>query len=201
MSRSFNQLQFSDTTNDYIQITEIEVYTPSGENIALLGTASFVNADAWFGKTADLAIDGNTNTAGDESISICYPGGIWVLDFDRDYTQDEIDKIVYYNRDSYGSRAGNCILTLHSSDGLDPVQVATLNTDLVQTFYLSHQLTTVDWVQDSEGRYEISSKEHLIQVMNQGSVYTNSGSEPTNYWSSGYIQTANIDLVDVQSQI
>ncbi|CAN0564908.1 unnamed protein product, partial [Ectocarpus sp. 12 AP-2014] len=26
-------------------------------------------------------------------------------------------------------------------------------------------------------------------------------SEPTNYWSSGYIQTANIDLVDVQSLI
>ena len=50
------------------------------------------------------------------------------------------------------------------------------------------------WVLDSNSRYEVSTKEHLLQIMNKGSLYTDTGTVPSNYWTSNYIQTANIDL-------
>jgi len=61
--------------------------------------------------------------------------------------------------------------------------------------------TIVTWVQDANSRYEISSPEHLIQLMNQGTVYTDAGSFPTSYWSSAYIQTQDIDLSAYHSSI
>jgi len=33
-------------------------------------------------------------------------------------------------------------------------------------------MTTVNWVQDGNGNYEVSSPEHLKQLMNEGSLYT-----------------------------
>ena len=50
------------------------------------------------------------------------------------------------------------------------------------------------WVLDANSKHEVSSKEHLIQLMNNGILYTNAGSVPTNFFSSDYIQTAKIDL-------
>lgn len=56
----------------------------------------------------------------------------------------------------------------------------------------------VEWVLDANSMYEVSSKEHLIQIMNDGAIYQNSGSVPTpnnNQWGrANYIQTADIDL-------
>lgn len=60
---------------------------------------------------------------------------------------------------------------------------------------------SVAWVQNGSGRYEVSSKEHLLQIMNQGSLYTDTGSAPTDYWDSSYIQTQNIDLVNDHASI
>ena len=54
--------------------------------------------------------------------------------------------------------------------------------------------TTVTWVLDADSRYEISSKDHLIQLMNNGGLYTNAGSVPSDFMRSSYIQTADIDL-------
>lgn len=54
-------------------------------------------------------------------------------------------------------------------------------------------MTTITWV-ITDLKYEISSKEHLLQLMNKGSLYTDSGSPPSSYWSSDYIQTVDIDL-------
>ncbi len=50
------------------------------------------------------------------------------------------------------------------------------------------------WVLDASSRHEVSSKEHLLQIMNGGSLYTDTGSPPVDYLSSSYIQTADIDL-------
>lgn len=52
---------------------------------------------------------------------------------------------------------------------------------------------SIDWVINNS-KYEISSKEHLLQLMTKGTLLTDSGSTPTDYWSSDYIQTTDIDL-------
>lgn len=46
---------------------------------------------------------------------------------------------------------------------------------------------SVTWVRDIHSRYEVSSKEHLLQIIG--------GWSPPNHLSSSYIQTADIDLV------
>ncbi len=60
---------------------------------------------------------------------------------------------------------------------------------------------TLTWVLNSDSKYEISSKEHLVQVMNEGALYTNEGSTPTNWTGDSFIQTADIDLSGESSNI
>lgn len=62
---------------------------------------------------------------------------------------------------------------------------------------------SVTWVQDGNGNYEVSSREHLKQLMNNGSLYTDAGSSPSSYWAAGtnYIQTADIDLLSSSTDI
>lgn len=64
-------------------------------------------------------------------------------------------------------------------------------------------MTSVTWVQDGSGNYEISSVEHLKQLMNKGTLYTDSGSFPVDYWGSGtsYIQTTDLDLMGDSTNI
>ena len=64
-------------------------------------------------------------------------------------------------------------------------------------------MTTITWVQDGNGNYEISSKDHLKQLMNEGSLYTDAGTPPADYWGTGtsYIQTVDIDLLNDSSNI
>jgi len=64
-------------------------------------------------------------------------------------------------------------------------------------------MTTISWVQNENGEYEISSVEHLKQLMNEGNLYTDAGTPPANYWGSGtsYIQTVDIDLLNNSSNI
>ena len=64
-------------------------------------------------------------------------------------------------------------------------------------------MTTVTWVQNENGQYEISSKEHLKQLMNEGALYTDAGTPPSDYWGDGsnYIQTADIDLLSDSTDI
>ncbi|CAM9211024.1 unnamed protein product [Pylaiella littoralis] len=61
--------------------------------------------------------------------------------------------------------------------------------------------TTVTWVLDSNSKYEISSKDHLVQLMNSGALYTNAGSAPTDFMSADYVQTADIDLLNDSANI
>lgn len=53
---------------------------------------------------------------------------------------------------------------------------------------------SVTWVLNGSSKYEISSKEHLLQLMTQGTLYTDAGTPPVDYWASDYEQTTDIDL-------
>ena len=53
----------------------------------------------------------------------------------------------------------------------------------------------VNWVLDANSKYEISSREHLLQLMNEGTLYSNTGPVPTDWTSSDFIQTIDIDLL------
>lgn len=55
-------------------------------------------------------------------------------------------------------------------------------------------ISNVHWTLDGENRHEISSKEHLIQLMHAGELYTNSGEVPSRFHVASYIQTVDIDL-------
>lgn len=64
-------------------------------------------------------------------------------------------------------------------------------------------MTTVTWTQDGNGNYEVSSANHLKQLMHKGLLYTDAGSPPSSYWAVGtrYIQTSDIDLLSDSSDI
>lgn len=64
-------------------------------------------------------------------------------------------------------------------------------------------MTTVTWVVDADGRHEISSPEHLIQLMHKGEKYTDAGSPPADYIgaATSYIQTVDIDLANFHADI
>lgn len=59
----------------------------------------------------------------------------------------------------------------------------------------------VDWVLDANSKYEISSKEHLINLMNNGTIYQNTGSVPPAWTSDAFIQTVDIDLENDSTNI
>ena len=53
---------------------------------------------------------------------------------------------------------------------------------------------SVHWVVSENGSFEISSKNHLLQLMHHGGKFANTGTPPSNYMYSTYIQTTDIDL-------
>lgn len=65
-------------------------------------------------------------------------------------------------------------------------------------------MTTITWTKDANGNHEISSPEHLIQLMNGGSKYTDAGDHPNTsgtYYDKNYIQTVDIDLAGYHEHI
>ncbi|AAR26875.1 FirrV-1-A51 [Feldmannia irregularis virus a] len=61
--------------------------------------------------------------------------------------------------------------------------------------------TTITWVRDSNSKYEVSSKEHLLQIMNNGTLYTNAGTSPGDFWRVDYIQTTDIDFASNSTNV
>ena len=61
--------------------------------------------------------------------------------------------------------------------------------------------TIATWVQDVNSNYEISSANHLLQLMHEGALFTDAGTAPTSYLTSNYIQTVDIDLVNEHANI
>ena len=67
-------------------------------------------------------------------------------------------------------------------------------------------MATVTWVKDANGNLEVSSPEHLIQIMHYGAKYTDAGDAPISsyyYYASEtkYLQTVDIDLADYHEDI
>ena len=60
---------------------------------------------------------------------------------------------------------------------------------------------TVTWTKNSGGKFEVVTKQHLLQIMNKGALYTDAGDAPTDYWASAYLQTSDIDLGDDHASI
>lgn len=56
--------------------------------------------------------------------------------------------------------------------------------------------TPVEWVQNGNGQYEISSLNHLVQVMTQGGNFNDTGTIPPNYMTSSFLQTTDIDAAN-----
>lgn len=55
-------------------------------------------------------------------------------------------------------------------------------------------MTTVSWVKNDDSKYEVSSKEHLLQIMHNGALYANDGTFPSDFLTADFIQTADIDF-------
>ena len=71
---------------------------------------------------------------------------------------------------------------------------------------MATQVTQVTWVKDADGNLEVSSPEHLIQIMHEGAKYTDAGDAPysSSYYgtaSTKYLQTVDIDLADYHEDI
>jgi len=137
--RSFNQVVIQSAPGQYLQISEFELYTMNGNNISPLGTTTL--SSVWQDKTGDFAIDGNNDVTDFGSVAIGQPDATWTLDLDQDYLESELERAVYYNRGdgAVGEhlRANGSIISLHSSDGMDPVEIGVCNSDLVQTFVIT----------------------------------------------------------------
>lgn len=142
--RSFNQLQIK--ANEFLNMSELEVYNLNGENIALLGTASS-DADLGGGQES-RGIDGNSDhDFSSGTVMDLYKSGgpTWILDLDREYTLSEINKVVFYNRSGTvePARAIGATISFYSADGGDPEQIGVLTADLIQEFVITSVPFTV----------------------------------------------------------
>ena len=59
----------------------------------------------------------------------------------------------------------------------------------------------VTWTKNANDQYEVATKEHLLQLMQRGSLYTDAGDWPPDYWGSSYLQVADIDLQNDHASI
>lgn len=134
-TRKFNQATITAAAGLSLNFAEFELYTVEGVNIAVLGTASNSRTD--YGGEASRGNDGDTNPdwAGG-SVVHTDAGGTWTLDFDQEYSQGVLDKVIFYNRLTSNERSIGALIRLHSSDGEDPLLVGTCTDEATQTFYI-----------------------------------------------------------------
>lgn len=192
--RVFNQARARKVGGGFLVFAEFELYNDSGVNIAPLGTAS-ATSDG-FGGLPALAIDGSAdNTMTSTFHSLDDGEQIWTLTMDRPYSQSELSSVGILAR-NVGSHHDSAAIELLSTDGQPALLLGTTDTSSYQTFAVP--AVVVNWVLDANSMYEVSSKKHLIQIMNDGAIYENAGDVPTpqnGQWGRGnWIQTADIDL-------
>ena len=60
---------------------------------------------------------------------------------------------------------------------------------------------SIAWTQNGDGEYLVESAQHLLQIMNEGGLYADTGTPPTDYLASSYLQTSDIDLVNDHASI
>lgn len=144
----YNQLQIN-LSGENLQFAELEIYDLNGTNIALLGTATITAPHSNPVYAADKGNDGDTNQiiSGDSIAIALQQNGVanWTLDLDRAYTFQQLNKVVFYNRDdpTVSPWAVGGTITFHSADGGDPEQVGVLTADLIQEFVITPVPMTV----------------------------------------------------------
>lgn len=106
--------------------------------------------------------------------------GPYAVDFDL--TSDTTEFVTYLNTDSNSAYTDGSLTILDST------------AQVVYNYAGATLYPIVEWVLDANSKYEISSKEHLLQLMNNGTYSANAGTPPTSYKASSYIQTVDIDL-------
>ncbi|CAN0407594.1 unnamed protein product, partial [Ectocarpus sp. 13 AM-2016] len=62
-------------------------------------------------------------------------------------------------------------------------------------------LETLTWTKNGDDKFEVATAQHLLQIMNQGTIFADLGDHPNNYWESDYVQTSDVDLVDDHASI
>ena len=145
-SGKYNKIEI--TADIETNIAEVEVFTFTPTNIALLGTASSTNPHS--SGLASEANDGIITPLTNYSVNLTSDGSSsWSLALDTDYTVSEIEKVIFYNRNFNGTRPDldltgqNGAIYLHSYDlGVeDSILVGNLTSDLVQEFTLVQATT------------------------------------------------------------
>lgn len=110
-------------------------------------------------------------------------------------TVDETFGLIYTTAGTYSTTTAPAGLATDPDTGLPVFDLTATDPDsvvLTFEFVFGNLPPPVVWVLDANSKYEISSKEHLIQLMNSGALYTNEGSTPTDWTRSSYIQTRPI---------
>lgn len=133
LPREFNQLQIQ-ASGAFFNMAELQIFTLENVNIAMLGTASAIPES----NQASNGIDGNIPSGSTGLGAVDLSGSpTWILDLDREYTLSEINRIIFHNVLDVPSRATGSVVTLHSSDGGEPEQIAVLTADRVQEFVIT----------------------------------------------------------------
>ena len=190
-ARVFDQARVSKVGDGYLVFAEFELYNDAGVNIAPLGTATATSTG--YGGLPEYAIDGSS----DNTMASCYhsEGTVdeaWTLTLDRPYSQTELVSVGLLGR-NIATNHESALIELLSTDGQPPLVLGTTGNTSYQTFPVPTG-PAVNWVLDANSKYEISTKDHLLQLMHQGALYTNIGSVPPDWILSSFIQTADIDL-------
>jgi len=112
-------------------------------------------------------------------------------------TYDETTNSIIIDSVSYTS-GDSLVLSQHAIEVFD-YNGLTIISSVLQPIFTE----TVTWTIDANGNYEISSKNHLLQLMNEGLIFTDAGDFPSDYLATGtnYIQTVDIDLLGDSTHI
>lgn len=145
-SELYNRVTISTVaSNQMLHFVEFELYDLIRVNIALLGTAS---QSSTFGTS--YASYGNDGVTAQIAVSNAWAGtngaGTWTLDLDKSYLKSQLTKAIIYNRlggAGEESRFAGATITLHSSYGLDPVEIGIGTADLTQRFVITENTVTL----------------------------------------------------------
>ena len=146
---TYSQVTITTINNQELNFAEFQLFNTSGENIALLGTASQTSTSFGTQGQASNGNDGNTDAVlvigSSGAIVHTSYGGVWTLTLDRSYEQSELSNAVVYNRDATNEslRFIGAPITLISDDSRDDLLIGTGIADLIQTFVITIDTTPV----------------------------------------------------------
>ena len=140
----YNKIVLSN--DDWLHLSEFELYDSNGTNIALLGTAS--QTSQFQSSVASISINGfndGTIAPGDTyNFSSTQGAGDWTLVLDKGYARSDLSYITAYNRitpsQSERDRAIGITITLYSIGDAYSEQIGVFNGDEIQTFVITEKV-------------------------------------------------------------